>query len=335
MTVFASREATFPGLDERGYGERARVESELARRLTAGSAFDDVYAHVLAVPGKRLRARLVLSCAELGEAPLTPRDRRDAVELAAVVEMLHEASLIHDDVCDGSTERRGAPSVAAAFGVARAARAGFHLAGEALRLCADVLDRSDTLRRITPSSRGAGDGLGALSFGQLLETVAPAGDVASSRRHYGKVARAKTGTMFRLACEMGAAVARCTDVERAALRTFADRLAVAYQIVDDVRDVEGAATLGKRRGTDASRRTLSWPVIEWLATSPTARDRWAADDAALALCDDITASGATLRARREAARVVAEAVDALRVLRPSAATRDLADIAARTVGDGR
>ncbi|HEX8004115.1 MAG TPA: polyprenyl synthetase family protein [Mycobacteriales bacterium] len=334
MTVFASREATFSGLDELPL---APVEDELARRLTAGSAFDDVYAHVLAVPGKRLRARLVLGCAALGEAPLTAWDRRDAVELAAVIEMLHEASLIHDDICDGSTERRGAPSVAAAFGVGRAARAGFHLAGEALRLCADVLDRSDTLRRITPSSRRVGDGgLGALSFGQLLETVAPTGDVASSRRHYGKVARAKTGTMFRLACEMGAAVARCGDAERAALRTFADRLAVAYQIVDDVRDVEGAATLGKRRGTDASRRTLSWPIIEWLATSPTARDRWAAADVApVALCDDVTASGATVRARREAARVVGEAVDALRVLRPSAATRALADLATRTVGDGR
>ncbi len=328
MTVYAWREAT-PDL---GDGELARVERVITRRLTAASPYADVYAHVLAVPGKRLRARLVLACAGLGTAPLTEQDRRDAVDRAAAIELLHEASLIHDDVCDGSTERRGAPSVAAAFGVARAARAGFHLAGEALHLCADVLDRSDTLRGVTPSIPGGG--LGALSLGQLLETVAPA-DLATSKRHYGKVARAKTGTMFRLACAAGGAVARCGEAEHKALQTFANRLAVAYQIVDDVRDVEGPATLGKRRGTDASRRTLSWPVIEWLVTSPAARDRWASGGGAVAMCDDIAASGATVRARYEAARAVTEAVDALRVLRPSASTRRLADLAFQTVTDDR
>jgi geranylgeranyl pyrophosphate synthase len=331
VTVLAWREA--PRLDEHEH----RVEDELARRLTAASAsafaFADVYAHVLAVPGKRLRARLVLACAELHGA-LGERGQRDAVELAAAIEMLHEASLIHDDICDGSTERRGAPSVAAAFGVGHAARAGFHLAGEALRLCADVLDRNDDLRRVKPSISGGG--LGALSLGQLLETVPPAGDVASSKRHYRKVARAKTGTMFRLACAMGAAVARCGEAERTALLAFADRLAVAYQIVDDVRDVEGPASLGKPRGTDVSRRTLSWPILEWLRTSPAARDRWAAaDDGATAMCDDVTASGATARARHEAARVVSEAIGALRVLPPSASTRRLADLATRTLMDER
>lgn len=339
MTVFAWREATSLGRDddERGHDRLDRVESELSRRLTTGSAFDDVYAHVLQVPGKRLRARLVLASAALGGPRLTGREERDAVELACAIEMLHEASLIHDDICDGSTERRGAASVAAAFGVARAARAGFHLAGEALRLSADVLDRRDDLRRIRPSNPGAGDGgLGALSLGQLLEAMAPAAGVTSSKRHYRKVARAKTGTMFRLACATGAAVAHCGETERNALLTFADRLALAYQIVDDVRDVEGSATLGKRRGTDASRRTLSWPVIEWLATSAEARDRWAAaEDGAATMCDDIAASGATVRARREAARVVASAVDALRALPPSATTRQLAELAAQAVTDDR
>ena len=104
------------------------VADRLHEILITGGTFDAIYRHILAAPGKRVRAGLVLACARLlPSAAAVPL--RDAVDLACAMEMFHEASLVHDDICDGSLLRRGAPSVPAAFGVRTAARAGFHLAG--------------------------------------------------------------------------------------------------------------------------------------------------------------------------------------------------------------
>ena len=114
------------------------VADRLHEILITGGAFDAIYRHILAVPGKRVRAGLVLACARLlPSAAAVPL--RDAVDLACAMEMFHEASLVHDDICDGSLLRRDAPSVPAAFGVRTAARAGFHLAGNALQVLARVL----------------------------------------------------------------------------------------------------------------------------------------------------------------------------------------------------
>jgi hypothetical protein len=118
-----------------------RVVTNIGGRLAdlmTGGAFDAVNRHILAVPGKRVRARLVLACADL--LPSTPTvSPADALDLACALEMIHEASLVHDDICDGSLLRRGAPSVAARFGVRTAARAGFHLAGNAFHVLARVI----------------------------------------------------------------------------------------------------------------------------------------------------------------------------------------------------
>ena len=94
------------------------------------------------------------------------------------------------------------------------------------------------------------------------------------RHHYRTVALAKTGTLFRFACQLGADLSRCDTNERSALLEYADHLALAFQIVDDIRDIEGAADLGKAAGTDAAGHVLSWPVIEWLAESSEACDQW-------------------------------------------------------------
>jgi geranylgeranyl pyrophosphate synthase len=106
--------------------------------LITGGAFDAIYRHILAAPGKRVRAGLVLACARLlPSAVAVPL--RDAVDAACAVETFHEASLVHDYVCDGSLLRRDAPSVPAAFGVRTAARARFCMAGKALQVVARVL----------------------------------------------------------------------------------------------------------------------------------------------------------------------------------------------------
>ena len=114
------------------------IGARLHEILITGGTFDAIYRHILAAPGKRVRAGLVLACARL--LPSTAAvPMPDAVDLACVMEMFHEASLMHDDICDGSLSRRDAPSVPAAFGIRTAARAGFHLAGNALQVLARVL----------------------------------------------------------------------------------------------------------------------------------------------------------------------------------------------------
>ena len=92
------------------------IDARMHEILITGGTFDAIYRHVLAAPGKRVRASMVLACTRLlPSTAAVPLD--DAVDLACTMEMLHEASLMHDDICDGSLLRRGAASVPAAFGI--------------------------------------------------------------------------------------------------------------------------------------------------------------------------------------------------------------------------
>ena len=118
------------------------------------------------------------------------------------------------------------------------------------------------------------DQLSDLSFGQLVETLPPAVEDAALRRHYELVAGAKTGTLFRLACSYGGTAGGVDDDGLRALMRYADQLALAFQIMDDVRDVEGGPALGKDAGGDLDRRVPTWPVIEWLAMRPGSREMW-------------------------------------------------------------
>ena len=160
------------------------VAGQLREILITGGTFDPIYRHILAAPGKRVRAGMVLACARLlPSAAAVPLS--DAVDLACTMEMFHEASLVHDDICDGSLLRRDAPSVPAAFGVRTAARAGFHLAGTALQVLARVLADNPAVFAQLGEAPGVTyfNRLSDLSFGQLVETLPPAVDDAALRRH--------------------------------------------------------------------------------------------------------------------------------------------------------
>ena len=161
------------------------INARLGEILITGGTFDAIYRHMLAAPGKRVRAGLVLACARLlpstAAVPL-----HDGVDLACAMEMFHEASLMHDDICDGSLSRRAAPSVPAVFGVRTAARAGFHLAGNALQVLARVIADNPAVFAQLGEVPGVtyNDRLSDLSFGQLVETLPPAVDDTALRRHY-------------------------------------------------------------------------------------------------------------------------------------------------------
>jgi geranylgeranyl pyrophosphate synthase len=310
-----------------------QVADRMHEILVSGGGFDVIYRHILAVPGKRVRAAMVLACARLlPSAAAVPL--RDAVDVACAIEMLHEASLVHDDICDGSLLRRDAPSVPAAFGVRTAARAGFHLAGKALQVLARVLADNPAAFARLGEAPGVTylDRISDLSFGQLIETLPPAVDGAALRRHYRLVAGAKTGTLFRLACSYGGTAGAVDHDRLRVLMRYADQLALAFQIMDDVRDVEGGPLLGKEAGGDLDRRVPTWPVIEWLATRPGSHDIWLSGQTSSAdLQADLVRSGATRAARAVAVRAAESARRAMDVFPPSPAREHLRELAVRVV----
>lgn len=309
------------------------VADRLREILFDGSGFDSVYHHILAAPGKRLRATMVLSCASLAP-PASAVPPHGCVDVACAIEMIHEASLVHDDICDGSLSRRDAPSVPAVFGVRTAAQAGFHLLGKALETLAQVMaDNPGVFARLGEAPGVTYfDRISDLSFGQLLETMPPAVDDIAMRRHYELVAGAKTGTMFRLACSYGGTAGGLDDGQLCALMRYADQLALAFQIMDDVRDIEGGPSLGKEAGGDLDRRVPTWPVIEWLGMRRDVRDMWLSRVTASAdLQADLVSSGATRAARAVAARAAQNACRAINALPPSPALEQLRQLAVRMV----
>lgn len=311
----------------------ALVADRMHEILVTGETFDAIYRHILAAPGKRIRAGLVLACARLLPSAAAVR-LSDAVDLACTMEMFHEASLVHDDICDGSLLRRDAPSVPAAFGVRTAARAGFHLAGKALQVLARVLADNPAVFARLGEAPGVTylDRISDLSFGQLVETLPPAVDNAALRRHYELVAGAKTGTLFRLACSYGGTAGGVDHDRLRALMRYADQLALAFQIMDDVRDVEGGPSLGKEAGGDLDRRVPTWPVIEWLAMRPGAREIWLSERSSSAeLQADLVHSGATRAARAVAVRAADTARRAVDAFPPSPAREQLRELSVRVV----
>jgi geranylgeranyl pyrophosphate synthase len=309
------------------------VADRLHEMLVTGSSFDVIYRHILAAPGKRVRAGLGLACTRLLPSAAAV-SLRDAVDLACAIEMFHEASLVHDDICDGSLLRRDAPSVPALFGVRTAARAGFHLAGRALEVLARVLVDNPVVFAHLGEAPGVTylDRISDLSFGQLVETLPPTVDDGALRRHYELVAGAKTGTLFRLACSYGGTAGGVDHHRLGALMRYADRLALAFQIMDDVRDVEGGPALGKQAGGDLDRRVPTWPVIEWLAMRPGSHQMWLCELTSSAdLQAELVHSGATRAARAVAVRAAETARRAIEVFPASPAREHLRELAVRVV----
>jgi geranylgeranyl pyrophosphate synthase len=234
----------------------------------------------LAAGGKRLRPMLVLLCAgESGDA-----DR--AVRAACAIELVHMATLVHDDVLDEAPLRRGTPTVAATSGRARALATGDLLLSRAFALLAEAGD--------TRAVALLADAAVALARGELMQRH-DAFDTGVSEARYLERCRLKTATLFECACLLGH--------DDQSLRGFGAEVGLAFQLLDDVLDVAGPPErTGKARGTDLLDGTITLPLIEAVAADPTiaAVDLHGLDGpAAEALCDRIAATGAleTVRAR--------------------------------------
>jgi geranylgeranyl pyrophosphate synthase len=266
------------------HGER--LGAEAAATLTAG--------------GKRLRPILVLLCAG-------PDAGEGAVRAATAVELVHMASLVHDDVLDAAPLRRGRPTVVARSGRAAATAVGDLLLSRAFaELCGDD---GDGLRRVRLLSAAAL----ALAQGELTQR-ADAFDADVSAERYLDRCRLKTARLFECACLIGAEP-EPAPAEALALATFGREIGLAFQLLDDVLDVAGPPSrTGKARGTDLLDGTVTLPLI--LAR---ARDSALAEidlraldaEAAERVCDRIAATGVLDEVRADARARVAGAKEAL------------------------
>jgi geranylgeranyl pyrophosphate synthase len=256
-----------------------------------GETLRDDAASTLEAGGKRLRPMLVLLCAG-------PEGSAAAVRAAAAIELVHMATLVHDDVLDEAPLRRGLPTVAATSGRNRAVSTGDLLFSRAFALLAEA----DDARSIALLA----DASVALARGELAQRH-DAFNLDVDEERYLTRCRLKTARLFECACLLG------HDDE--GLRDFGAGIGLAFQLLDDVLDVSGPPErTGKARGTDLLDGTVTLPLIEAAAGDPSIRevDLHALDAAgAEALCDRIAATGALERVRARALALVAEAKEAL------------------------
>lgn len=204
--------------------------------------------HLIAAGGKRLRPILTLAASRL-----CGYDGNRHNKLAACVEFIHTATLLHDDVVDDSDLRRGEPSANTLFGNKPTVLVGDFLFSRAFQLM--VEDGSlDVLRILSNASA-------VIAEGEVLQ-LTTSNDVRTSEQAYLEVVRAKTAELFAAACRIGAVVAARPQAEEEALRTFGLNLGLAFQIIDDVLDYSAEqARLGKAIGDDFREGKITLPVI--------------------------------------------------------------------------
>ena len=209
----------------------------------------DAMRYAALAPGKRMRPFLVLAGARLfGVA------RRCALQVAAAVEMVHAYSLVHDDLpaMDDSDLRRGRPTCHKEFDEATAVLAGDGLLTAAFGVLADPDTHGDpAVRCELVTELAAAAGAGGMVGGQMIDLIAEhqSLDIGAITR----LQRMKTGALIAFSCEAGAILAKVPSEPRSALRGYAHDLGLAFQIADDILDVEGsAAETGKPVGVDAA-----------------------------------------------------------------------------------
>lgn len=222
---------------------------------------NDLAAHIIAAGGKRLRPSLTIAAAKLCGYT---GDRH--IRLAACVEFIHTATLLHDDVVDASDLRRGAPTANAVWGNKSSVLVGDFLFSRAFQLM--VTDGSLEVLKILSDTSAV---IAAGEVHQLMVSH----DLAITQAVYEQVVSAKTAALFASACELGAVVSTMPQ-HQLALRTYGQALGMAFQIADDALDYQAdAETLGKAIGDDFRDGKVTLPVIfAYASASAPERSFW-------------------------------------------------------------
>jgi len=222
----------------------ARMDSTIA-------LIPQLAAHIVAAGGKRLRPLLTLAAARL--CGYVPGAVARHVNLAACVEFIHTATLLHDDVVDESVMRRGLASANAVFGNKASVLVGDFLFARAFQLMVE----DGSLRVLAILSHAAA----TIAEGEVAQ-LATQNDLTTSEQQYLDVIRGKTAALFDAACRVGAIVAERPEAEVSALAEFGADLGMAFQLVDDALDyVADQAILGKSVGDDFREGKVTLPVL--------------------------------------------------------------------------
>ncbi|HWD19651.1 MAG TPA: polyprenyl synthetase family protein [Verrucomicrobiae bacterium] len=225
----------------------------VARRLAAQTAeFDPQIAtyaqYALTAQGKQLRPILVSLS---GDAAGSLNDSH--ITVATIIEMVHLATLVHDDVIDEADLRRGRPSLAANWGNEVSVLLGDCLFAHALKLAASF-PTPEICRAVASSTN-------IVCAGEILQTRSR-GDFEVSRAHYFKILGMKTAELFALSCDLGACLGGASVSRREALRQYGVALGTAYQLYDDCLDVLGSeAAAGKTLGADLAGGKVTLPIL--------------------------------------------------------------------------
>lgn len=296
---------------------RTRMASEHAPRIP------EVTAHLVEAGGKRLRPMLTLAA-----AAICGYQGDDHVKLAATVEFIHTATLLHDDVVDESGQRRGRPTANLLWDNKSSVLVGDYLFARSFQLMVET----GSLRVLDILANASA----TIAEGEVLQMTA-AQDLRTDEDVYLRVVRGKTAALFSAATEAGGVIAGAEDAQVKALFDYGDALGIAFQIADDLLDYQGdSSATGKNVGDDFRERKLTLPVIKAVAQA-TAEERafWVRviekgqqTDGDLEQALDLMAKYKTLEATREDAFGWArKAVEALETLPDHPMRQMLAEIA--------
>ncbi len=272
--------------------------------------------HLFGTRGKYIRPALCLLVSRL----FRPVADQQLVEFAAAMEVVHTASLVHDDTLDDASTRRGNATVNAGWNGHIAILVGDYLFAQSAIVTAELGE----LRVMSMLA----DMIKSMVRGELLqmETVF---DWDQDEAGYDRKIGNKTAALFALCTEGAGVLSRASNEQLAALRDYGYKLGLAFQIVDDILDItENEDVLGKPAGSDLAQGKVTLPVIYYLRTAtPEQRalvqDSACVDEAVVA----IRASAAIAQARARANTLVGEAIDALRVVPAGEARAALGDVA--------
>jgi len=292
-------------------------------RTQADEAHPDLRAaleHLLAAGGKRVRPTLSLLVGNMLGAPL-----EKVVTLGAAVELLHTATLVHDDLIDGSLLRRGTPTLNARWSPPATVLTGDFLFARAAKLAAET----DHL----PLMKLFSDTLAIIVNGELTQMFTSRGLI--NRDNYNKRIYAKTASLFEMTSRAAAMVSPVNDEMIEAMRDFGYQIGMAFQIVDDILDFSGDQNaVGKPLGSDLLNGLVTLPAIYFAEINPDDLDvlslpqgGWTNNENMSRLVEKIRASSCTKKAMVEAEQHVDRALACLESFEPSAERDALENLA--------
>lgn len=301
-----------------------RVEQRLQQELTSTDPrVNEVVRHGYRLGGKRLRPALVLLA---GDAVGNLSDDHEL--LGVVVEMIHTATLVHDDVLDEAELRRHVDTVNARWGNEKSVLLGDFLFSHAFYLAATLAEDS------AAACRMIGRSTNRVCHGELQQTLGE-GDLSLSREAYFEIIEGKTAELCACCCRLGAHYAGANLAVTDALESYGRNLGMAFQIADDLLDLTGdAATTGKTTGADLAKQKMTLPLIytrDSLVNGPRVNlEKWLAEPSEESLNEVrklVEAVGGFAHAQQVAVEYAEKAIADLEVLQESETKQVLAMLA--------